>query len=440
MMTTIWDVLGIEPTTDESEIRRAYARVLKLRRPDKDPQGFQELREAFDSAKRFADSAITLPEEERVSPEKSEPTPMVDYVRQLMQEKAALPGAPWDRQSLEQRAQDLAMLLNKDELKGLGELHRYLDQDIPDALEARQVFSLMLAEALSEQRWLNRSLLNEVSAVMGWQIESYRTCQLPDWMLDALEEQIANTEQENYWQYLARQYADSRLGQLKWRLLAEKGTPLPWWGRLIPDLMQQLFKQVSEVRQQYPALENRLNPLLLEALHKPGMALSWGSIIAVLFWGYTAWLPGQASPGMAIQSGLLLVVVATFLWGYPALERQFKADRVGNKCVHAFFWLISVLILAMAFYSAWRGASSWPGKDAITMRALVIMLFLVMLVGWMFWKQYAEWRNLPIKIVVVVLMFPVLFIRQLPPLVNLLGLILLPMLYGIFIEMIYFVK
>ena len=55
-MATIWDVLGIAPTTNESEIRRAYARELKQRRPDKDPQGFQALREAFDSAKRYASS------------------------------------------------------------------------------------------------------------------------------------------------------------------------------------------------------------------------------------------------------------------------------------------------------------------------------------------------------------------------------------------------
>lgn len=60
MMTTIWDVLGIQPTDDEREIRRAYARELKLRRPDQDPQGFQELREAFDSAKRYASSEIPL--------------------------------------------------------------------------------------------------------------------------------------------------------------------------------------------------------------------------------------------------------------------------------------------------------------------------------------------------------------------------------------------
>lgn len=44
----IWSVLGIEPTQDLSEIKRAYARQLKNTRPDQDPQGYQRLREALD--------------------------------------------------------------------------------------------------------------------------------------------------------------------------------------------------------------------------------------------------------------------------------------------------------------------------------------------------------------------------------------------------------
>ncbi|NIF59438.1 molecular chaperone DnaJ [Enterobacter sp. Ap-916] len=439
-MATIWDVLGIEPTRDESEIRRAYARELKLRRPDKDPKGFQALREAFDSAKRYASSTVVLNDEDEHFPGKPEPTPMMDYVRELMQEQTSQPQTLWSKNELWEQAQSVSTLLIRDELEGLGTLHRYLDNEIPDALEARHVFSLMLAEALSEQKWLNRSLLNEVSAVMDWQIDSYRSSQLPDWLVHALEQQIAITNRENYWQYLARQYGGNRYAQLKWRLLTEKGMAIPGWVRLVPDLLSQLAKQVGELRQQSPALLERLNPSLLEVLQKPTLALSWGAIIAVVFWGYTAWLTGHESPKAAFQSGVMLAVVATFLWGYPFLERRFKSGGAASKCVHTVFWLASWLLLAMAFYSAWRGASAWQGKDVITMRALVILLFLVIPVGWALWQRRGDWRNLPVRIVVVVLMFPVLFIRQLPPLVNLLGMILLPMLYGITIEMVYFIK
>jgi len=38
-----WSVLGIEPTSDEGAIQRAYARMLKRTRPDEDPEGFTRL-------------------------------------------------------------------------------------------------------------------------------------------------------------------------------------------------------------------------------------------------------------------------------------------------------------------------------------------------------------------------------------------------------------
>ncbi len=43
-----WEVLGIEPTLDASIIKKAYAKQLKLNHPEDNPQGYQELREAYD--------------------------------------------------------------------------------------------------------------------------------------------------------------------------------------------------------------------------------------------------------------------------------------------------------------------------------------------------------------------------------------------------------
>lgn len=47
---SIWETLGIEATTDERAIKRAYAKQLKTFRPDEDPAYFQKLREARDDA------------------------------------------------------------------------------------------------------------------------------------------------------------------------------------------------------------------------------------------------------------------------------------------------------------------------------------------------------------------------------------------------------
>ncbi len=51
---TPWQTLGIEPTQDLREIKKAYARLLKVTRPEDDPQGFQRLRDAFEEAQYLA--------------------------------------------------------------------------------------------------------------------------------------------------------------------------------------------------------------------------------------------------------------------------------------------------------------------------------------------------------------------------------------------------
>lgn len=46
----VWKVLGIEETKDEQEIKLAYYEKLKTTNPEDDPEGFMELREAYDRA------------------------------------------------------------------------------------------------------------------------------------------------------------------------------------------------------------------------------------------------------------------------------------------------------------------------------------------------------------------------------------------------------
>jgi tetratricopeptide (TPR) repeat protein len=50
----IWGILGIGPTGDVTTIKKAYAQKLKIYHPEDDPQGFQQLREAYDSALKYA--------------------------------------------------------------------------------------------------------------------------------------------------------------------------------------------------------------------------------------------------------------------------------------------------------------------------------------------------------------------------------------------------
>jgi hypothetical protein len=50
-LTEAWQELGVEPGADAETVRRAYLRLIKTRKPESDPAGFQRAREAFEIAR-----------------------------------------------------------------------------------------------------------------------------------------------------------------------------------------------------------------------------------------------------------------------------------------------------------------------------------------------------------------------------------------------------
>ncbi|MGQ5287886.1 J domain-containing protein [Pectobacterium actinidiae] len=69
MDTHCWQRLGIEPTQDLDVIRQAYRQKVPQFHPETDPEGFKQLREAYDTACKLAKNPIPSGDEEQTATE-----------------------------------------------------------------------------------------------------------------------------------------------------------------------------------------------------------------------------------------------------------------------------------------------------------------------------------------------------------------------------------
>ncbi|MET1078628.1 MAG: J domain-containing protein [Pseudomonas sp.] len=99
-------VLGLGEAADERSIKRSYAKLLKVHRPDEDPQGFQRLREAYEAALAFAARRLALAPKQLVIESHSAPESV----------SRAMP-APADQGQLETDAQPLALTPAREALR-----------------------------------------------------------------------------------------------------------------------------------------------------------------------------------------------------------------------------------------------------------------------------------------------------------------------------------
>lgn len=62
-MESIWDILGIDPTTDKKKIKKAYAEKTKVYHPEDYPEEFKIVQEAYQWAMKYASKSVLDDEE-----------------------------------------------------------------------------------------------------------------------------------------------------------------------------------------------------------------------------------------------------------------------------------------------------------------------------------------------------------------------------------------
>lgn len=106
-----WTILKISPTDNIKEIKRAYARELKITKPDENPAGFQLLYEAYQRALYIAEAGISQRHIESLSSDISE---NVDDI----------PQSPHEREEPTLDLSDEVQTAKRDELEKQNHLRR----------------------------------------------------------------------------------------------------------------------------------------------------------------------------------------------------------------------------------------------------------------------------------------------------------------------------
>ena len=185
-----WQMLGLAPDADERSIKRAYARLLKVHRPDENPDEFQRLRQAYEATLAEAQWRAQAEDEgSYVSLDVSEPTPdssptvvqapaLAISLDDIDVQTSISPPQP----SLEQMQQWLAEGRDRQVMDGL---RVWLASDWLLPFERRQQFELSVLEWLESAEGWSPAFFDGVCKVMGWD-EAQATLPCEYWRWDRL--------------------------------------------------------------------------------------------------------------------------------------------------------------------------------------------------------------------------------------------------------------
>ncbi|RMR07958.1 hypothetical protein ALP94_04486 [Pseudomonas savastanoi pv. glycinea] len=353
-----WQLLGLTPEADERSIKRAYARLLKVHRPDQNSEDFQRLREAYETSLAharwraqadddvaFAPADSSAPNLEVFHPlDVSQPVEvpaLVTPLDLLYNPTAISPPEP----SLGQMQQWLS---EGKERQVLDALRLWLSSDWLLPFERRQHFEQLVLDWLESAPEWSAAFFDGVCQAMGWdEAQGHIPCEY--WRWDRLIQRCETLAMEaSIRAELARFDADKINGQAaalllkpmsdrRRRGLADYFTGLDW----------QRFTQLAQTIESNPEIPQRLGlkPLdnwrdWLPAANFRGVYLFLWLTLSVLV--VVSLLAGSTKrEGMGVVAVMPLVMPVLMWFGMKGYEIwALVAVMVGQMDVLLSRWLI----------------------------------------------------------------------------------------------------
>jgi len=376
----IWQVLDIDPTNDQTLIRRAYARQLKIHRPDKDPEGYQQLREAFEQAK--SQTTVSEPVNHKIS------SPVYRVIEESFTpsgEQQQTPPPLYTQYAIDL----LAKKVVHTEMLGIAALNMQWRRISRNAtLSQQHLFHQHFAMALAQQSGLTEIVLERVSAHLDWRLNEYNAGRvLSPQVLEALYMQLHQTELECTWKQLQiDRDQGGYLERLAYKLLLGESITIPLWIRLVPDLFTKIAKKVNDIEHHFPELIARLNPYVVAFVRQKRLALSWESAFLMFFWVFLFSIVLPAAKISVESTAIVLFIFLFYSFDFNIiLTRICRWPKLWTS-ISRIECFLSILI-GLLFYGAllWVGIINvMPTYRNTDIMGLVVCL-LLFIVFWLSW-------------------------------------------------------
>jgi len=155
-----FEILGVEPSVDAVELRRAYVRLIKVHRPDRHPDAFARVRKAYEEARGLLGSWQTYDHVAADDTDDDED----DYEEQV-DEVAARITAAWTAISEGTDARRVLLTLREPQGDERIAMHRFLLADAADAGAREEILSA-LGRGAPVASWLATLLTREELAAL----------------------------------------------------------------------------------------------------------------------------------------------------------------------------------------------------------------------------------------------------------------------------------